>query len=348
MMMMFHTKTRRHEEKNGALMLASAPGNAKLQLGKRDERSDVPRTASANYFKIFVPSCLRVKLVFASLFLLASPLAAQKTFDYTYQAPTYYEAEFRLRLPAGDEPIKYVLVLLPGYNGDARSWTQHDSWSAFADEHHCAILACRIVMKGSSHYTLVERWSGKALIETLAHFASETKKPDITTAPLLFWGHSAGGGFSYNFANWKPELVAGFVVVKSALNTREARSSMLKVPGLFVVGETDDADRNELIADRYVFGRRRDALWCFAFEPNVGHGIDQADVLGRAFLRDVIAYRMVSKDAAEISWLGDLKNHEIFAKGKQPENIKNTTWLPNEAFAKTWKTFTTGGKINDK
>jgi len=165
----------------------------------------------------------------------------------------------------------------------------------------------------------------------------------------LFWGSSAGGGFAYNFANWKAERVAAFVLVKSAANTEDARPSLLKVPGMFAVGEKDNADRNELIKQRYTAGQRRGALWCYAFEPNGEHGAGLAGALGQTFLRDVIAYRaaLAGVGSPDISWVGSLENHEIFAKGKQPSNIKNTTWLPNEAFANAWKTFATGGKTNE-
>ncbi|MDR1190404.1 MAG: alpha/beta hydrolase [Verrucomicrobiales bacterium] len=203
--------------------------------------------------------CEKVKLLLSlTVSAFAASLTVAESLDYKYNAPDPYMAEFRLRLPAADGEINYTLVLLPGYNGDGRGMADEAAWQRLADEQRCAILACRLVNnKGGSapHYVRVENWSGKALLDTLKHFAAQTQKLELATAPLLLWGHSAGGGFAYNFANWKPERVAGFVLVKSALNTNDPRSAMLKVPALFIGGE-NDRERTELITERYTAGRR--------------------------------------------------------------------------------------------
>ncbi|MDR2462804.1 MAG: alpha/beta hydrolase [Verrucomicrobiales bacterium] len=277
---------------------------------------------------------------------------AQSTFDWKIEkpekygaAPNAYAAEFRLRLPAADGDLDYVLVLLPGFNGDGRGMAGDGQWQRFADKQRAAIVACKLTVSGNApHYVRVENWAGWALLDTLKHFAEETQKPALNTAPLLLWGHSAGGGFAYNFANWKPERVAGFALVKSALNTDDPRGATPKVPGLFIGGE-NDRERTELITKRYNSGRRRGALWCFAFEPNSGHEVGQSATLGRAFLRGVMNYRSASAAGGDTAWLGDLADHDVFPKGGNPKNNKATTWLPDEAFAEKWKTFTTGGKI---
>ncbi|MDR1190403.1 MAG: hypothetical protein LBK60_01895 [Verrucomicrobiales bacterium] len=59
------------------------------------------------------------------------------------------------------------------------------------------------------------------------------------------------------------------------------------------------------------------------------------------------AWRSSSATGGDISWLGNLADHEIYAKSGQAASNKTTTWLPEEAFAKAWQTFTTGGKSGE-
>jgi len=292
------------------------------------------------------------KILIACLSFTAASLMAQDTFDYTFKAPASYEAEFRLRLPVADGAIRYVLVWVPGYKADGRGFVSDGTWKKFAAENHCAILACRFTIvdhNKTPHYAFVKPWAGEAVLDTLKHFAKETNKPELATAPILIWGHSAGGGFAYNFANWKPERVAGFVYVKSGVTTEDARGDMLKVPGLMIAGELDTT-RNENILLRYTNARKRDALMCYAFEPKRGHEMGQSGVLARDFFRGVIAHREAAKGVGspDISWVGDIDSHEIFPKNRKPMNAKTPAWLPDEGFANVWKTFVTGEKINAK
>jgi len=284
------------------------------------------------------------KIIFSLVVVLsATSFAAQQTIDYAFVAPESCEAEFRLRLPDA-KPIKYVLVLVPGSDGDGRGMVNDAGWRQFAEEHHCAIVACRLVVKDNvPTYMRVEDWSGAALFAALKHFSEQTKKPELATVPLLMWGYSAGGCYSYNIANWRPERVAGFVLVKAALNTDEACAAMLKIPALFIGGETDHG-HTDLVASRYASARWRGALWCLAVEAGSGHEVGQSAVLGRAFLRDVIARRaaVASTGSADVSWLGDSDTFEIFANGEKKS--ADTTWLPSEAFAKAWQAFVGGKK----
>jgi hypothetical protein len=112
-----------------------------------------------------------------------------------------------------------------------------------------------------------------------------------------------------------------------------------------MAGTNDSPDRFGETVQRYLSGRRRGALWCFATEPNTGHEQGQTAVLSRAFFHSIIAGRSMAK--ADVTWLGNLADHDIFPKDSKPDNNHATTWLPDEAFAEKWRTFTTGEKINE-
>jgi len=61
----------------------------------------------------------------------------------------------------------------------------------------------------------------------------------MTDAPLILWGHSAGGQYNYEFACWKPDRVIAFIVNKGGFYyTALAPKATRNVPGLFYTGET--------------------------------------------------------------------------------------------------------------
>ena len=290
------------------------------------------------------------------VFCLPALAGAQQTSDIKIEkpeqygaAPGAYTAEFRLRLPVNKDKLKYVIVLVPGYNNDGREWADDREWQVFADEEQCAILACYFTVADNApqHYNVVETWSGKALLDVLRQYSEKTKISELEKAPLLLWGFSAGSGFSYNIANWKPERVAAFVAGKSTFNTADPQAAVLKIPGLFIAGE-NDKERINIIVARYNSGRHAGALWCYAVEPGIGHYIGKSPSLGRAFFKAVIARReRMAAGSADAAWIGNLKDFSIRAKGDQPVDTQIHTWLPDEMFAKAWQWVVSAGKMSN-
>ena len=150
-----------------------------------------------------------------------------------------------------------------------------------------------------------------------ARYAERTKHAELTTAPFLMWGMSAGGQFNYEFVAWKPERVAAFVVNKggiyySALLSPAARS----VPGILFIGGKDLEFRNHTIAGLFAVNRRAGALWALAEEPGVAHVVGRSRDLAMMFYEDVLPLRLGSPAGAALQrwtrnpgFLGDLKLH---------------------------------------
>src|SRR6185295_1595198 len=120
------------------------------------------------------------------------------------------KAEFRFWSPPGSAKLRGTLVLVPGSNGDGRAQAQDTVWQAFAARQRLAIVGCRFTDKQHDQsfiedYVNVSHGSGQALLDALSKLASRSQHPELATAPLVFWGMSAGGQFNYEFATWKPE-----------------------------------------------------------------------------------------------------------------------------------------------
>ncbi|HUR19433.1 MAG TPA: hypothetical protein VMZ90_01410, partial [Vicinamibacterales bacterium] len=224
----------------------------------------------------------------------------------------------------------------------------------FAARHRLAIVACRFTDKPHDqafieHYVNVSQGSGQALLDVLGAYATRTKHPELTTAPFLMWGMSAGGQFNYEFVAWKPERVAAFVVNKggiyySALVSPAARS----VPGLLFIGGKDLEFRNHTIAGLFAVNRRAGALWALTEEPGVAHVVGRSRDIAMMFYEDVLPLRLGTTPNAALrsmdekaGYLGDLKAHTTQPLAEATTPNYPTAWLPTLRLARAWEAMTT-------
>jgi poly(3-hydroxybutyrate) depolymerase len=255
-------------------------------------------------------------------------------------------ADFRLWVPDGAGPLKAIVVLVPGSNGEGRRMADDTLWQSFATRNHTAIVATRFTDRKHDQsfieeYVNVSRGSGQALLDAIDSLAARAKHPELTTAPLLLWGMSAGGQFDYEFNAWKPERVAAFVVNKggiyyTALTSRAAR----EVPGLLFIGGKDLESRIATITGLFDLNRRGGALWALTEEPGVGHAVARSGQLGAMFFEDVLRLRLgddgtLKPLAEKDGWYGDIHTKNVSVVGAQKPSIP-TSWLPSERLAKAW------------
>ncbi len=260
---------------------------------------------------------------------------------------SFDKAEFRFWRPAGDAKIRAIVVLVPGSNGDGRPMAADPFWQAFATRHQLALVACRFTDRRHEQsfieeYVDVSRGAGQALLDALGAFARTSGHAEVATAPLFLWGMSAGGQFNYEFAAWKPERVAAFVVNKggiyySALVPKAARD----VPALLFVGEADLAFRTNTIVGLFAVNRRAGALWALTSEPGAGHVVGQSQELGALFFEDVLPMRVGDTGLIAIppgaGFVGDLEAHTYQTAEAAGVPRVPTAWLPTERVAQAWQ-----------
>ena len=291
-------------------------------------------------------------LVLAFLAALALPTGAlsQTVLDDSLPpGPNFDKAQFRFWAPGGPAPLRGVLVLVPGSNGDGRPMAQDTTWQKFAAAQQLAIVACRFTDKPHEQgfieeYIDVSRGSGDALLTAIDRFAERSRHPELSRAPLLMWGMSAGGQFNYEFVAWKPERVTAFVVNKggiyySALVSRAAR----QVPGILFIGGKDLAFRNNTIVGLFAVNRRGGALWALAEEPGVGHVVGGSRDVSIIFFEDVLKLRGMTADGTlptleeKSGYLGDLGARTFAPLGDGRVPNYPTAWLPTERVARAWQ-----------
>jgi pimeloyl-ACP methyl ester carboxylesterase len=227
-------------------------------------------------------------------------------------------------------------------------------WQDFARRHDFVLAGCYFKDKPHDNmniedYALASGGSGEALLDAIGKFAAEAKHPEAAQAPLLLWGHSAGGEFNYEFVCWKPERVLAFVVNKGGYYyTHLAPPAPRQVPGILFVGEKDEEFRTASVRGLFAVNRRAGALWTFAVEPNAGHEPGHTREMAAAFFDSVIKSRLsgdtMVAQPADTGWSGDLKTFEVNPAASKPNGPMNA-WLPDESAAKRWQEFVRGQAV---
>ena len=274
-------------------------------------------------------------------------------FDYDAPAGAGYDvAKYHFWSPAYTQPLRGMIIMTPGADGDGRGMTNEAAWQDLARPYRLGLVAS--FLKGKD-YQRPERGTGQTLHDALTHFADQSGHPEVATVPLLLWGISAGGQFDYNYVLWKPEQVMAFVVNKGGYYNQEAPDSRARsVPGLFFLGLTDADYRIKGVTAIWTEGRKGGALWALAAQPNSGHEFSKTGPLARVFFEAVLKARLNDDSAApdgppmksmqeNPAWLGNLTTHEIHDDSNDTDLDHSAAWLPDEATAQAWKIFVSGG-----
>ena len=259
----------------------------------------------------------------------------------------FTEAKFRLRLDAPGSFVKGLLVLSPGWNGDGRDLVDDVGWRQFAKQAGFGIVG--VCFRSSEDetapvYHIVDQGSGAAFQRALVELAKMSHHPEVMKAPLLAWGHSAGGQFSYGLACFMPERIIAFAAVKGGVYKTLFNPLALKVPGIFIIGERDEPLRLMNITQIFESGRQAGAVWCVAWEAGAGHELGRSRKVIEPFFRDALALRMsgnrLTEAAPSTGWLGVRATLELQPPGTLFQaNPMSTVWLPGERSAKTWVEF---------
>jgi hypothetical protein len=298
-----------------------------------------------------------IPIVFLTILLISGQNIEARIINDSIPAGKNFEkATFRFWYPDNLKVINAIVVLVPGSNSDGREQVSDTIFQAFAQKHGFALLGCWYTDYKSSdmfieRYADVSKGSGQALIDIIKRFSISSGHSEIQAAPLLMWGISAGGQFNYEFACWKPERVAAFVVNKggiyyTALAPKETRS----VPGIFFTGEKDLESRKDIIKGLFSLNRRAGALWIYAPEPETGHEIGQTKKLSLVFFDEIIPLRISDyrqhnsnqplKQLSESDgFIGDHKSQTISPVSEGKKYDYPVSWFPGRNTSEAWLAF---------
>jgi dienelactone hydrolase len=278
--------------------------------------------------------------------------------QFDYNAPPadgYSIADFHFWSPLYAQPLRGLIILTPGNDGDGRGLTNDPAWQALAHKYGLGLVGSFLQGDG---YQRPERGTGDAFREALRRFAEQAGHAEISEVPLLLYGMSAGGQWDYNYMLWRPDDVMAFVVNKGGIyNEDEADSRARNAPGLFILGQADESFRIAAITGLWTAGRKAGALWALAPQPGSGHEFSKTAPLACVFFEAVLKARLPDSNGLadttgsmpmkpmqeNAGWLGNLTTHEIHDDSTDADMDRAAAWLPDQATAQAWKVFVSGG-----
>ena len=294
-------------------------------------------------------------LFLAIIGTLCNTATIAATYDVTMDPSAVHNmSAFRMWTPEGVDRFRGILMLNPGSNGDGRPAVGDEYWQRFAAKHDFALMAT--FLQDNPHpnmmieeYIQVSEGSGKAILGAIDHFARESGHEELSYAPFLLWGMSAGGELNHEIASWIPERVIAYVVNKGGYYYSSVPPEATRqTPGLYAIGLDDLPSRNTMIKGMYLTNRRAGALWTLAEERGVAHEVAGSRELATAYYEAVMKMRMVDGAIGykalrpvteDMGLQGNIYTHTLsFEEGARKED---TTWLPGEDFARLWLTHVT-------
>lgn len=280
----------------------------------------------------------------------ASPPAATQPVHIKPGAKDNFSvAAFYLRVPEKVKKPRYILVLLPGINGEGRGLLNSRQWLTFAEETDGAMVACTLKNKNGkgvgkhNHYAAAQCGSGAALESAIEQFDKQGRYA-LKSLPVLIYGYSGGGQFAYGFSCHNPKRMIGFAAIKGGYYFPEPIGGTYDVPGLVVSGKRDLDRRRRGIGSLFELHRAKQAPWCW-LEDTGGHGAGESSGFVIEYFRELLKLRFkddgrtllaIPKGAGVTV---DLVNKKILSKGlnfKDKGSEVRNGWLPSENIFKAW------------
>ena len=259
------------------------------------------------------------------------------------------KAEAALFLPERVPNVRVVITTIDYGNGGYIY--QFPEWRLLAQSVGGALVRVRFSgitnpEAGISAVTFGDR-GAEVLFGALNLLAIEAGRPEIRTAPLVFWGHSGGGAGAGALAAARPDRTLAFVRYQSGPVSGDL-AVLSKIPSLLVAGGKDTTARPELAESLWKSGRVVGAPWTFVVVPNAEHGepeyLAPANDLMTRWVAAVVRHRLPPGATAlqpvgdRSAWLGNNTTGVIGPVASFADPLSESNWLPDEQTALAWRT----------
>lgn len=266
------------------------------------------------------------------------------------------QGEIVLALPPETSVFEAVIFWLPGSGGDTRPFVrgEDDRPEAMDLRRRFLVLAeiHGLAFMGSNHMPNQPE-THEQMLETLADLADASGHPELSDAPLLLIGHSAGGCLADLFTRSHADRVLGFISMKGGCHLLQDAGAAKAVPAYFFIGELDTESRRQNITAHFERNRADGALWALAIEPLAGHQVVEDGALLANWFDVVLQRRLPPAGGAgtlppideTTGWLGDRDSFAIAAHDCYTGDKGTASWLPSEATARDWQALVSKGAV---
>jgi len=234
-------------------------------------------------------------VIAASVLIFAESLHAQ-VYDWAADALPGVKINtvaYKGWIPAGQQPLKGTLVLIPGRWGDGRHMAADKRWQALATDVGFAVIGCQFTNGEPFDYQNDPKAEvAKSINDAVDHLAKESGHPELSKAPLAFWGTSAGSNVSARYCCHFPKRVIAFASSKGTFGPSwENPPGRNDIPMFFALGAKDKPDWLSSSQGYITGGIKAHAPWALAFQNSEGHEVGKSLDVAIPFLKGAITMR---------------------------------------------------------
>jgi len=267
-------------------------------------------------------------------------------------------AEYGIYIP-DTEKINAILVLQHGCGMEQFGITRnHDlQYQAFAKK--WGLMVIETALHGDCgvwHHP--ESGSAKALFNVISKQATDENHPELSSAPLLIFGHSSGGHWTLAMLRDYPERILAAVCYSAAWNPQWSyKAEVGNIPVLLRhAGAVDCPEASCELTAKNQFAKMRalDAPASIAYNEGEGHNYSRMRHMSIPFFEAALKQRLPLESGGKMRnidrskcWLGDSATKEVFAAKDYSGDKSGLCLLPDEEVALKWKEYVRTNDVAD-
>jgi hypothetical protein len=279
------------------------------------------------------------------------------THDFALTAQEIYVSSTNAwYVPAGVGPLRGAIITLGGPLtngfvtgepiGPPGNPALEASLQALGTNLRSLAKTMHVALFGTSTFLTNAAASDIQILNGLSVVAQSSGHPELTNAPVLTFGLSAGGPESAGFVSRNPGRAIGLLARVPVDVTSLTDPVALAVPSLVMQGELDANVNNLAVQAKFTENRSHGGLWALAIEPGADHqtGTNIANSMIVSWINAVLSSRLPATSGAtlitldeESGWLGNQTTLEIAAWADYSDDPTTASWLPNSVAAQAWK-----------
>lgn len=269
-------------------------------------------------------------------------------------------ADYGVFIPGGDEPLNGVLVLQHGCGMERFGITRpYDlQYRAFAEKWGLAVV--ETALYGSCYvWRDPESGSAEALFNVLKEAGDSTGHPELASAPMLLFGHSAGGYWTLAMLRDYPSRILAAVCYSAAGDPQwDYPAEAAEVPVLLRHAGANDAPTvfcEQTAKNGFRKLRSMDAPASIAYNEGQNHNYSYLRYMAIPFYEAAMRDRLPSKKGGALrpvdrseAWLGEPDSFEIFPDKGYEGDKSGLCLFPDEQTARIWQEYVKTGLVTDK